>query len=226
MTTVFKSFDAAARYGAAPVDQKVRRGPYRAWGKRVLDVILTLALAPVALPLIAVSALLAMLDGGAPFYRQSRVGRRGRVFSIVKIRTMVPGADRVLDAHLDANPAARREWDRDQKLHDDPRVTRIGALLRKTSLDELPQLWNVLTGDMSLVGPRPIMDDQRDLYPGLAYYDLRPGITGPWQVSERNACSFAERAEFDDTYHRTLSLGTDLGILVRTAGVVLRCTGK
>ena len=204
------------------LSQKLAQIPRR----RHLDLLLILAMAPVALPLIALSALLAALDGAAPFYRQRRVGRHGRSFSILKIRTMVPDADRVLADHLAENPAARYEWDLHQKLRDDPRITRIGAFLRKTSLDELPQLWNVLVGDMSLVGPRPMMESQRDLYPGRAYYEMRPGITGPWQVSERNECSFAERARFDEAYYRTLSLGTDIALLARTAEVVLRCTGR
>ena len=104
-------------------------------------------------------------------------------------------------------------------------ITRFGRVLRKSSLDELPQLWNVLLGDMSLVGPRPMMPCQRDLYPGSAYYRLRPGITGPWQVSRRNESTFADRARFDTDYDQTLSLGTDLGLLISTVRVVVRATG-
>ena len=112
-----------------------------------------------------------------------------------------------------------------QKLKNDPRVTKIGQLMRKASLDELPQLWNVLAGEMSLVGPRPMMPEQKNLYPGKAYYSMRPGLTGLWQVSQRNASSFASRADFDTSYAGQLSLRTDLGIIFATVGVVLRGTG-
>ena len=127
---------------------------------------------------------------------------------------MVIDADQRLAAHLAADPALRAEWDETQKLKNDPRITAVGRLLRKTSLDELPQLWNVLKGDMSLVGPRPMMPEQRALYPGRAYYSMRPGLTGPWQVSDRNETSFAGRAEFDAAYARRMSLRTDLVILL------------
>jgi lipopolysaccharide/colanic/teichoic acid biosynthesis glycosyltransferase len=109
-----------------------------------------------------------------------------------------------------------------QATKNDPRVTPLGRLLRKASLDELPQLWNVLKGDMSLVGPRPMLPEQRTLYPGRAYYRMRPGLTGPWQVSDRNATSFAGRAEFDADYATRQSLRTDIVILIRTTWVVLR----
>lgn len=191
----------------------------------MFDVLFVLALAPIAVPVIAIIALVAALDGASPFYRQPRVGRQGRVFGMLKIRTMVPDAHDRLEAHLASDPLARTEWDSTQKLKDDPRITPVGKVLRKSSLDELPQLWNVLRGEMSIVGPRPIMADQTDLYPGTEYYSLRPGITGSWQVSDRNETTFAERARYDAEYDRTLSFKTDLSILARTVGVVLRCTG-
>lgn len=199
---------------------------YRQFGKRLLDVVFVIAMAPIALPLILGVALLMALDGHRPFYRQERVGRDGKVFGLLKIRTMVPDADTQLEEYLRQHPEARREWNDKQKLDNDPRVTRLGTLLRQTSLDELPQLWNVLKGEMSIVGPRPMMVNQKSLYPGRAYYLLRPGITGLWQVSQRNESSFASRAIFDDRYQDLLSLKTDLHILVRTIGVVLRCTGR
>ena len=149
----------------------------------------------------------------------------GRSFTLWKLRSMVPDADTRLREHLSADPAARAEWDRTQKLMDDPRITRMGRFIRKCSIDELPQLWNVLRGDMSLVGPRPMMPEQASLYPGISYFALRPGITGTWQVSARNASSFAERARFDSDYYRSVSLGTDLGILLATVRVVVRGTG-
>ena len=200
-------------------------GIYRRFAKRALDIAIV---AVVSLPVAMVVLLLALLvatDGRSPFYMQARVGRGGRLFRMVKLRTMVWQADRVLDGYLASNPAARAEWDRDQKLRHDPRVTRIGALLRRSSLDELPQLWNVLRGDMSIVGPRPMMDNQRAIYPGTEYYAMRPGITGFWQVSVRNESSFSERAAFDRRYFHELSLRTDLGVIWRTVGVVLRATG-
>jgi lipopolysaccharide/colanic/teichoic acid biosynthesis glycosyltransferase len=142
-----------------------------------------------------------------------------------KLRSMVPDADAKLAAYLDSDASARREWDAYQKLTNDPRITPLGVMLRKSSLDELPQLWNVLKGDMSLVGPRPMMPEQRSMYVGDAYYKLRPGVTGLWQVSDRNATTFARRAEYDTDYERKLSLATDLMVLAATVGVVLRGTG-
>ena len=126
---------------------------------------------------------------------------------------------------LFVDPEARAEWDHHQKLQNDPRITRIGALLRRSSLDELPQLWNVFVGDMSIVGPRPMMSDQKALYPGVAYYAMRPGITGYWQISDRNQTTFAARADFDDRYFEDVSLGADLTVLASTIAVVLRGTG-
>src|SRR6056297_3759617 len=202
-----------------------RRAVYRHGAKRALDIFLVLLMLPVAVPLILIMACLVAFDGGLPIYSQKRIGRGGRIFQMVKIRTMVSGADALLEYHLRKNPKARREWDETQKLKRDPRITRMGYFLRKSSLDELPQLWNVLKGDMSLVGPRPMMVDQKALYPGNAYFELRPGITGLWQVSERNETSFAERAGFDNRYLATLSFSQDVAILLRTVIVVLRGTG-
>ena len=165
------------------------------------------------------------LDGHAPFYSQQRLGRGGRPFRFWKLRTMVSDADYRLECHLEEDASARREWATYQKLRDDPRITPLGRLLRKSSLDELPQIWNVLKGDMSLVGPRPMLPEQRRLYQGLAYFKLRPGVTGLWQISDRNATTFARRAEFDADYERNLSLATDLGVLTATACEVLRGTG-
>lgn len=209
----------------APAAATVSRGLYRNGIKRVFDVLFVLLSAPITLPLIGFIMLIAACDGVSPFYTQLRVGRGGRSFKLLKIRTMVLDSDALLEAHLAENPQACAEWDRTQKLKNDPRITRIGKILRKSSLDELPQFWNVLMGDMSLIGPRPMMVEQKALYPGMAYYGLRPGITGSWQVSDRNESSFAARAKFDTDYDNNLSLMTDLDIFVRTIGVVLRCTG-
>lgn len=214
--------------GATAVAAAPARIPvfYRAHFKRGLDILLVLLAAPVVVPIIAFLAGLVTLDGGAAFYCQDRLGLNGRRFRMWKLRSMVGDADTALAAHLAADPAARAEWNRDQKLANDPRITRLGKVIRRTSLDELPQLWNVLTGDMSLVGPRPMLPEQRALYPGQAYFRLRPGLTGAWQVSDRNATTFAARAEFDLTYDRALSLLTDLTIILATVSVVLRATGR
>jgi lipopolysaccharide/colanic/teichoic acid biosynthesis glycosyltransferase len=206
---------------AAPVPQ----GAYRRALKRVLDVALVLASAPVVLPLVLALAVVVRLDGGGAFYTQPRVGRGGRVFRIWKLRTMVPDAEARLRAMLATDPAAKEEWDSTQKLRNDPRITAAGSFLRRSSLDELPQLWNVLVGDMSLVGPRPMMPDQQALYPGEAYYLLRPGITGLWQTEGRNDTTFAARAGYDARYEARVTLVADLRILWRTVSVVLRGTG-
>lgn len=200
-------------------------GIYRSFFKRFIDVALTVVLAPVVVPLVAVLAAIIAVTGGKPFYSQMRVGRNGEVFRIWKLRTMVENADARLVEHLENNPEALKEWTKTQKLKKDPRITSFGRVLRKTSLDELPQMLNVFNGTMSLVGPRPMMVDQKSFYPGRAYYNLRPGITGLWQISDRNECEFAERAAFDDKYNATLSAWTDLKVLNQTVGVVLRATG-
>lgn len=198
---------------------------YRDAGKRSLDILITLLLALLIVPLLLPLIALIMLDGHSPFYTQERVGRGGKLYRMWKLRSMVPNADAILEAYLEANPVARAEWDVHQKLKNDPRVTWIGKLLRTYSLDELPQFWNVLIGDMSIVGPRPMMPKQTALYTGRSYYALRPGITGPWQVSDRHASSFADRVRFDDVYKQTMSLGTDLRLIVCTVGVVLIGSG-
>lgn len=215
-----------APHAVRPIRAHQARTVYRLHAKRALDIaIVLLAAIPAALIILGAALMLILREGGSPFYRQERIGLNGRVFGMWKLRTMVKGADLVLESYLSENPAARAEWDRHQKLKNDPRITRFGHFLRRSSLDELPQLWNVLTGDMSIVGPRPMMCNQRALYPGTEYYVMRPGITGFWQTSARNDSSFHERAGFDQAYYRSLSLRTDLQIIGRTFGVVLRGTG-
>ena len=200
-------------------------GIYERVLKRWLDLVFVLAAAPLALPLVLALAFLVRRDGGPAFFLQERVGRDGRVFRILKLRSMVVDAEARLEAHLDADPALRAEWDANQKLRNDPRITAVGRFLRRSSLDELPQLWNVLRGEMSVVGPRPMLPEQRELYPGRAYYRMRPGITGPWQVSDRNAVSFADRARFDADYAGRMSLPTDVVIMLLTVRTMLRGTG-
>lgn len=184
-----------------------------------------MAVLPFLLPFFLIAGLLISLDGHSPFFLQERVGLHGKRFKMWKFRTMVPDAEQHLERYLSKNPEARAEWQEKQKLTDDPRCTPFGRMLRRTSMDELPQLFNVLAGDMSLVGPRPMMPSQQALYPGHAYYRLRPGVTGSWQVSARNESSFAARANFDDSYEANISLLQDIAIATRTIGVVMRGTG-
>ena len=166
---------------------------------------------------------------GAPVhYWQMRLGRGGKAFRFYKFRSMCLNADGMLERHLATHPDARVQWRRYQKLDDDPRITPLGRFLRRTSLDELPQLFNVLKGDMSLVGPRPCMERQRTLYgPHWSRYcDMRPGITGLWQVSGRNRLTYAQRVELDMTYASEWSLWLDVKIMVRTVRVVLTHDGS
>lgn len=221
------AFDIEANFSVPLRESDDHRldGFYHSYTKRILDFTLVLLAAPIVLPVILVMAAMVGFQGGKPFYSQLRVGRNGQTFRIWKIRTMVRDADAKLEEYLEENPAARAEWDATQKLKNDPRITKIGRILRKTSLDELPQLWNVFNGSMSLIGPRPMMVCQKSQYPGVAYYWLRPGITGFWQISDRNDCTFAGRANFDDAYARQVSIRTDIRVLFQTFGVVMRATG-
>lgn len=216
----------AANVDALPVSSPRRRtGIYRLAAKRLLDTTLVVLVAPFLIPfLLLISALIAT-DGNTPIFRQERVGKDGRRFMMWKFRTMVPDAEEKLQHYLDANAEARMEWATKQKLTHDPRITTIGRLLRRSSMDELPQILNVLTGDMSLVGPRPMMPCQQALYPGQSYYHLRPGLTGPWQVSARNETEFSGRAYYDDLYDAKLSFFYDFSIIAKTVLVVLRGTG-
>jgi lipopolysaccharide/colanic/teichoic acid biosynthesis glycosyltransferase len=168
------------------------------------------------------------LDSPGPvLFRQIRLGKGGKPFVMLKFRSMALNGQPILDTHLLANPAARLSWTQFQKLMDDPRLTRAGRVLRRLSLDELPQLWNVLRGEMSLVGPRPCLPEQKDFYCEHFYWyaAVRPGMTGLWQISGRNRLSFAERVRLDVQYVRAWSLGGDVKILVRTVGAILRRDG-
>lgn len=216
----------AANVDSIPVPAHVqRRGIYRFGLKRVFDLALVMLAAPIVLPFMAILALAIAADGHSPFFRQERVGKDGRRFTMWKFRTMVPNAEVLLERHLAENSDAREEWETKQKLSTDPRCTRIGRAIRRTSMDELPQLLNVFAGDMALVGPRPMLPSQQSLYPGRAYYNIRPGMTGPWQVSKRNESEFVERAGYDDYYDAGLSFTTDIKLLIKTVAVVLHGTG-
>jgi exopolysaccharide production protein ExoY len=176
---------------------------------------------------IAVALLIWRHDGRPLMFGHYRVGAGGRLFRCWKFRTMVRDAEHALAAHLEANPAAREEWARDHKLAHDPRITPIGRLLRRTSLDELPQLFNVLAGDMNLVGPRPITVTELTRY-GIVrwhYLSVRPGMTGLWQVSGRNDVSYEQRVALDRQYVEQRSIWNDVVILVKTVGVVAGSKG-
>jgi lipopolysaccharide/colanic/teichoic acid biosynthesis glycosyltransferase len=202
---------------------------YARFGKRLLDLVLAVLLLPVLLPIMAVIWAYIRRDGGAALFVQPRVGRGGRVFQCLKFRTMVHDAERVLEDMCASDPMIAQEWEINQKLSCDPRVTRVGMLLRRTSLDELPQIFNVLRGDMSLVGPRPFLPSQKAIYEaagGRANFGLRPGVTGLWQILSRNDTTFATRVRFDAAYGRNLSMLGDLWLILRTMKVVLRHTGN
>ncbi|MFP3565391.1 undecaprenyl-phosphate galactose phosphotransferase WbaP [Paraburkholderia sp. SIMBA_030] len=195
--------------------------------KRIFDVAVGGFLLFMLLPVFAVIAALVAKDGGAAFFGHTRIGQNGKKFSCYKFRSMVPNADKVLKELLERDPVARAEWENDFKLKDDIRITPIGALLRKTSLDELPQLWNVLRGDMSLVGPRPVIEKEILRYgEDAAYYLLaKPGMTGLWQVSGRNDTDYARRIFLDAWYVKNWSLWYDIMIMLKTVGVVVRRDG-
>ena len=192
--------------------------------KRALDIAATVVGVVLISPIFLTLCLLVWLESGGPvFYTDQRMGRDGKLFSCVKFRTMVPHAESVLQRMLEEDPELRKEYLEFHKLRQDPRVTRVGRFLRKTSLDELPQLWNVLRGDMSLVGPRPYLPRESGEIGVTQSEILRvyPGITGPWQVSGRNRTSFVERVKIDAHYVRNWSIWLDLVILARTAKTVL-----
>jgi undecaprenyl-phosphate galactose phosphotransferase len=211
------------------IDPRGSTGPStpRVDAKRVFD-ILGAATALVLLGPIMLAVLFALVvSGGQPIFIQRRIGRNGAVFNCYKFRTMVKNASSVLAQYLGANEAAREEWERSFKLARDPRVTPFGSFLRRSSIDELPQLFNVLAGDMSLVGPRPIIPSEIERYADriTAYYSCRPGMTGLWQVSGRNLVSYSRRVRLDAIYARKRSLWLDLVILLRTVRVVLSGAG-
>jgi Undecaprenyl-phosphate galactose phosphotransferase WbaP len=192
--------------------------------KRIIDVALALLLLLFALPFGLLIALAIVLDTRGPvFFHHSRVGLGNRRFNLWKFRSMVRDADSVLDEHLKNHPELQLEWNRSRKLKADPRVTRIGRLLRRSSLDELPQLWSVLRGDMSMIGPRPIVEDEIARY-GDSFYLLtrvKPGLTGLWQVSGRSDIRYSERVDLDCRYISEWTPAMDFAVLLKTVRVVL-----
>jgi Undecaprenyl-phosphate galactose phosphotransferase WbaP len=197
--------------------------PFSRRMKRLFDIVAASLIIVLCAPLMGLVALLVKLDGGPIFYGHTRVGYGQRSFPCWKFRTMVVDADKVLAQLLENDPVAREIWNTYYKLPEDPRINRFGRLLRKSSIDELPQLWNVIRGDMSLVGPRPITAKELEFYGtnAVEYLRCRPGITGIWQVSGRSELSFAERVALDTHYVRNWTFMMDVKIILRTFIVVL-----
>ena len=196
--------------------------------KRALDIIGAGVGLVLLAPFFLIVALMVRADGGPAFFAHQRVGRGGKLFGCLKFRSMVIDSQARLEALLASDPAARAEWEATRKLKNDPRITRIGRFLRSTSLDELPQLINVLRGEMSLVGPRPVQEAEIDRYYGASaahYMAVRPGITGLWQVSGRSETSYESRVALDVSYVSRPSLLADISILLRTPVAVLSRRG-
>lgn len=191
--------------------------------KRVFDVVGALLLGLVFSPLIVVIAVILRREGGPVIYRHRRIGRDGRQFECLKFRSMIPNAERALRELLERQPELEAEWVRDHKLRNDPRITNIGRFLRRTSLDELPQIWNVIRGEMSLVGPRPVVREELMRYGRSlpVYLSAKPGITGLWQVTGRNDTNYRRRVALDTYYVRRRSFLLDVYILIKTTRVVL-----
>lgn len=196
--------------------------------KRCIDVGLILVSAPVFLLVLGIVSTLVMISSPGPiFYSHRRIRRHGSFFSMWKFRTMCVNSAEVLEEYLASHPEARREWNKTHKLRHDPRITKIGAFLRRYSLDEFPQFWNVLIGHMSLVGPRPIVAAEVEKYADSfeCYCRVKPGLTGLWQVSGRSELTYDERVALDCDYVNRWSLRRDLKILLKTFGVVLKQNG-
>ena len=223
----FAEPDLAAVRHAEPA--LVKAMPFGSAGMiRLFDILSATALLLCMLPLLVILAIALQIDSPGPlFFTQQRVGRNGKLFRCIKFRTMCVNADQVLVRHLAANDDARDEWLRNFKLRDDPRVTRLGAIIRRLSFDEFPQLLNIIAGDMSVVGPRPIIRAEIDSYGRhfATYCAVRPGLTGLWQVSGRSDVCFKKRVRLDCYYIARKSLVNDLAIVFRTIPVVLAARG-
>ena len=195
--------------------------------KRIMDIVGSLVIIILLSPVLLYLYFSVKKDGGNAIYGHPRIGRNGKTFKCLKFRSMVMNSKEVLDELLRTDPEARAEWEKDFKLKNDPRITKIGAFIRKTSLDELPQLFNVLKGEMSLVGPRPIVAEELDRYQDDVEYYLmaKPGMTGLWQVSGRNDVDYSTRVYFDSWYVKNWSLWNDIAILFKTVNVVLKRDG-
>jgi exopolysaccharide production protein ExoY len=213
--------------GSREIDQPVGKVDFSI--ARMIDIVLSISALIFLAPLMLLVALAVyIVDPGPVLFGHRRLGKDGRTFRCWKFRSMVVDADARLQALLASDPQARAEWEADHKLRNDPRVTRIGHFLRKSSLDELPQFFNVLMGDMSLVGPRPIVSDEVAKYGRYfaKYCQVRPGITGLWQISGRNDVSYRRRVAMDIAYVRSKSLALDMGILLLTVPRVVARRGS
>ncbi len=223
----------ATSVGNATPNLRVRRRrstiSFNEAGVRALDLVVAVSVLIFTLPLlIAIALVVKAQDGGPAVFAHERVGRNGRLFKCLKFRSMVLDSDRRLAELLERDPFARAEWNRDHKLKNDPRITAIGAFLRRSSLDELPQFLNVLRGEMSIVGPRPIVLGEIPKYGRRiqAYCTVKPGITGLWQVSGRNDVSYRRRVAMDTLYARHKSLAWDVKLLILTVPAVLFASGS
>lgn len=228
MSNESAEFLAASARWSAPAGAQHSPTSASEWIKRTFDVSMAVAILLAFAPLFLILGA-ALLSQGRPFLiRHNRVGRGGALFPCFKIRTMVVDSDAVLNAHLANDPAARQEWEASRKLKVDPRVTRLGRVLRKSSVDELPQLLNVIRGEMSLVGPRPIVRAEAVHYGQHIerYHEVRPGLTGLWQVSGRSDTTYGQRVALDCRYVESRSFWTDVGILLMTVPAVLRSKGS
>ena len=222
---------SATRSASSPLFSTATAGapPIGGISKRSFDILVALAALVLLSPIfVLIMALVKYSDGGSVFYRHRRIGYNGSTFRCLKFRTMAENGDAILQKYLEQNPAAYEEWRSTRKLQYDPRVTIVGTVLRKLSLDELPQLINIIRGEMSLVGPRPVVEDELELYEAAAVYYLqtRPGLTGLWQVSGRNDVSYETRVAFDTHYVRNWSLASDLVIVARTIPAVCLSRGS
>ena len=195
--------------------------------KRTMDIVLSFGLILILSPIFLILYLLIYIDGGKPIYKHPRIGRDGKLFNCFKFRSMVLDSEEILSELLKQDPECKSEWEKEFKLKNDPRVTKIGSFIRRTSLDELPQLFNVLIGQMSLVGPRPITEKELAFYESNVDYYLmaKPGITGLWQVSGRNDIDYETRVYFDSWYVKNWSLWNDIAILFKTIKVVFKRSG-
>lgn len=203
----------------------MRPQPVGGRAKRLMDLIVATLALVLATPLMLCVAFLVRTTAGAPaIFSHTRIGFNGKPFACYKFRTMTANAEQVLCDYIASNPEAAKEWEENRKFRNDPRVTFLGRMLRKSSLDELPQLFNILRGDMSCVGPRPIVAEELQRYGTCAddYLQARPGLTGLWQVMGRNAIDYAGRVSIDSRYVRNWSLWTDIVILCRTVFAVLK----
>lgn len=201
---------------------------FNLWLKRTLDIVVSWTLLVMLSPIFLILTIMVRMDGGGAFYSHQRIGRNGVSFGCLKFRSMVTNSQERLDALLASSPAARSEWEASRKLKKDPRITWLGSFLRKSSMDELPQLLNVLRGDMSLVGPRPVTRSELEQHYGVAsahYKAVRPGITGVWQVSGRSDTSYQERVEMDVSYVSRQSFWGDMKILLLTPKAVFSRRG-